>query len=95
MLQHMHSLMVRGMSQNTHLRSDKDTFSSSHKLCSAVQVMENLGAILKQAGASFDNVVKTTVLLADMGDFAAVNAIYGADPRSKCCYVVDACFAPL
>jgi reactive intermediate/imine deaminase len=43
----------------------------------AEQVMKNMGAILEAAGTSFGNVVKTTILLADMGDFAAVNAIYG------------------
>lgn len=42
-----------------------------------MQVMENLKAILEAGGGSFENVVKTTVLLADMGDFAAVNEIYG------------------
>src|SRR5256885_11879403 len=41
------------------------------------QVLENLGAVLAAAGASFANVVKTTIFLADMADFAAVNAIYG------------------
>ncbi|MDJ0800833.1 MAG: RidA family protein [Calothrix sp. MO_167.B12] len=40
------------------------------------QVMANLQAILTAAGASFDQVVKTTVFLADMNDFAAVNGIY-------------------
>lgn len=40
------------------------------------QVMANLEAILQASGASFDNVVKTTVFLADMNDFAAVNAVY-------------------
>ncbi|MBW4630165.1 MAG: Rid family detoxifying hydrolase [Brasilonema octagenarum HA4186-MV1] len=40
------------------------------------QVMANLEAILTSAGASFENVVKTTVFLADMNDFAAVNAVY-------------------
>ena len=39
--------------------------------------MLNLGAILTAGGSSFANVVKTTVLLADMGDFQKVNAIYG------------------
>ena len=34
------------------------------------QVMENLKAILSEAGASFENVVKTTIFLADMGQFA-------------------------
>lgn len=40
------------------------------------QVMKNLEAILKAAGAGFSDVVKTTVFLADMNDFAKVNAIY-------------------
>jgi 2-iminobutanoate/2-iminopropanoate deaminase len=40
------------------------------------QVMRNIEAILTEADATFDNVVKTGVFLADMNDFAAVNAIY-------------------
>ncbi|NJM60494.1 MAG: endoribonuclease L-PSP [Oscillatoriales cyanobacterium RU_3_3] len=40
------------------------------------QVMANLGAILTEAGANWSNVVKTTVFLKDMNDFAAVNAVY-------------------
>jgi 2-iminobutanoate/2-iminopropanoate deaminase len=40
------------------------------------QVLANLEAILKAAGATFADVVKTTVFLADMNDFAAVNAVY-------------------
>jgi 2-iminobutanoate/2-iminopropanoate deaminase len=43
----------------------------------AQRVMENLGAVLVAAGASFDAVVKTTIFLADLQDFAAVNEIYG------------------
>lgn len=42
----------------------------------ATQALENLGAILAQAGTSFDNIVKTTCFLADMADFAAFNAVY-------------------
>jgi 2-iminobutanoate/2-iminopropanoate deaminase len=41
------------------------------------QVMENVGAILEAAGSSFDKVVKTTIFLTDMGNFAAVNEVYG------------------
>ncbi len=41
------------------------------------QVMQNLGAVLKAAGSSFANAVKTTCFLADMNDFAAFNEIYG------------------
>ena len=40
------------------------------------QVMANLSAILEAAGASFNDVVKTTVFLKDMNDFVAVNAVY-------------------
>ena len=41
------------------------------------QVMRNLGALLRAAGVGFDHVVRTTVFLADMGDFAAMNEVYG------------------
>ena len=40
------------------------------------QVIANLKAILAEAGATFDNVVKTTVFLKDMGDFGTVNDVY-------------------
>ncbi len=40
------------------------------------QVMRNLKAVLEAAGSSLQNVVKTTIFLADMDDFAAVNEIY-------------------
>jgi 2-iminobutanoate/2-iminopropanoate deaminase len=41
------------------------------------QVLANLGAVLAAAGATFGSVVKTTIFLASMDDFATVNAIYG------------------
>jgi 2-iminobutanoate/2-iminopropanoate deaminase len=40
------------------------------------RVFQNIEAILKAAGASFDQVARTTVYLADMGDFAAMNEVY-------------------
>ena len=40
------------------------------------QVMKNLGEVLKEAGSSFENAVKTTCFLADMGDFAKFNEVY-------------------
>lgn len=43
----------------------------------AKQVMENLRAVLAEAGSGFDKVIKCSIFLADMGDFAAVNEIYG------------------
>ncbi len=42
----------------------------------ADQVLKNLGAVLEAAGSGFDRVVKTTVFLADMSDFAAMNDVY-------------------
>ena len=42
-----------------------------------VQVFKNLQAVLEAAGSGFDKVVKTTVFLADMNDFAAMNEVYG------------------
>ena len=42
------------------------------------QVLQNLGAVLSAAGVKFDRVVKTTIYLADMGDFAAVNEVYAS-----------------
>lgn len=42
----------------------------------AAQSLANVKAILAEAGLSVDNVVKTTVFLADMNDFAAMNAVY-------------------
>jgi len=50
---------------------DGDLAAQTHR------VLQNLGAILESAGASFDNVVRTTVYLADMDDFPAMNEIYG------------------
>lgn len=42
------------------------------------QVMENMKAVLEAAGMTFDNVVKSTIFIMNMGDFAAINAIYGS-----------------
>ena len=42
------------------------------------QVMANLAAILEEAGMSFSNVLKSTIFLMDMGQFAQVNEVYGS-----------------
>lgn len=42
----------------------------------AERVLKNLGAVLEASGASFANVVKTTIYLTDLGAFQAVNAVY-------------------
>lgn len=46
------------------------------------RVMQNLKAVLEAAGASFDQVAKTTIYLADLGDFAKVNEVYGRHFRA-------------
>ena len=54
----------------------------------AEQVMKNLAAVLAAAGTSFENAVKTTCFLADMGDFAVFNEVYAAyftsNPARSC-----------
>ena len=51
------------------------------------RVLENLAAVLQAAGSSLEQVVKTTIFLQDMDDFATVNTIYaeyfGADPPAR------------
>jgi len=42
------------------------------------RVLDNIGEILRAAGASYDAVVRATVFLADLGDFAAMNEVYAA-----------------
>jgi 2-iminobutanoate/2-iminopropanoate deaminase len=53
----------------------------------ALQVMNNLGAVLEEAGMSFANVVKTTIYLVSMDDFQTVNGVYGdffeSDPPAR------------
>lgn len=44
----------------------------------AEQVMKNIAAVLSAAGAGFDDVVKATIYLVDMNDFAVVNEVYGS-----------------
>ena len=57
------------------------------------QIMKNLGEVLKAAGASFDNAVKTTCFLAEIADFAAFNEVYGryftSKPSRSCVAVKD------
>ncbi|UUC44999.1 RidA family protein [Flavobacterium cerinum] len=42
------------------------------------QVMENMKAVLEAADMTFENVVKTTIFISDMNDFAKINGVYGA-----------------
>ena len=41
------------------------------------QVLENLKEVLKEAGSGFDRVIKSTIYLSNMDDFAVVNSVYG------------------
>jgi 2-iminobutanoate/2-iminopropanoate deaminase len=56
------------------------------------QVMQNIGSILKAAGFGFEDVVKSTCLLSDMSDFAAMNEIYGkyyqVNPPARAAFAV-------
>ena len=59
----------------------------------AEQSCRNVGAILEAAGVGFENVIKTTCFLADMGDFAAFNEVYAkffvSKPARSCVAVKD------
>ena len=59
----------------------------------AEQAIKNVGEILKAAGTDYGHVVKTTCFLADMGDFAAFNAVYAeyfvSKPARSCVAVKD------
>ena len=52
-------------------------FAASDVETQAERAMTNLRNVLDAAGCTFDDVVKTTIFLADIADFAAVNAVYG------------------
>ena len=58
------------------------------------QALKNVGAILAEAGLGYEDVVKTTVLLADIADFKAMNAVYAeyftADKPASACFQVAA-----
>lgn len=58
------------------------------------QALDNIGAILNEAGLTHNDIVKTTVLLADLKDFAAMNAVYAEffpqDKPARVCYQVVA-----
>ena len=54
------------------------------------QVLKNIGAILEADGLTYNDVVKTTVMIADMADFAAMNAVYAEfftqDKPARVCF---------
>ena len=59
----------------------------------AEQVMKNISAILEENGIGFENVIKTTCFLADMGDFQTFNEVYGkyfvSKPARSCVAVKE------
>ena len=55
----------------THTRVEGDAATEAER------VMTNIGTILGQVGLGYDDIVKTTIFLLDIADFAAVNAVYG------------------
>lgn len=67
------------------------------KLCNGLeaqadQAMRNMGEILRQAGMTYANIIKTTVFMTDLNDFSTVNAVYqryfeGAYPARSCVQV--------
>jgi 2-iminobutanoate/2-iminopropanoate deaminase len=58
------------------------------------RVLDNIGAILRMAGLTFDNVVKTTIFLTNLADFQTVNEVYGSyfkqDPPARSTVQVSA-----
>lgn len=52
-------------------------FNSADVVEQTEQVMKNLQAVLQAAGATFENVVRTTIYLTNLGDFTRVNEVYG------------------
>jgi 2-iminobutanoate/2-iminopropanoate deaminase len=58
------------------------------------RVLENVGAVLEAAGSSLAKLVKTTIFLADLGDFAAMNEVYaryvGESPPARATFAVAA-----
>lgn len=61
-----------GLVPSTGERAPDDVTAQAH------QVMSNIGAVLGDLGLGFDDIVKSTVFLADIGDFGAVNEVYGS-----------------
>ena len=74
------AVVVNGMvytSGQIALKPDgSDELLSEDVVVQAVQVLRNLEAVLTEAGSSLEQVIKTTIFLADMDDFATVNEIY-------------------
>lgn len=60
------------------IKPQSGVFAGEDVVTQTAQVMENLKAVLEEAGSSFGQVVKCSIFLADMDDFTHVNKIYGS-----------------
>jgi 2-iminobutanoate/2-iminopropanoate deaminase len=71
-----------------------DAFAGKDVASQTRQAMENIAAILTAAGTTLDQIVKTTIFVADMGDFQTVNAVYAeffaSDPPARSTVEVSA-----
>jgi len=69
-----------------------DTAPEGDVAAQTEQALRNLGAILEEAGSSLENLVKTSVFLQDLGDFAAMNEVYaryvGTKPPARSTFQV-------
>ena len=78
-------------SSSTAIHQTKD-FNSEAVDEQTDQALKNMGEILKAGGCTFDDVIKTTVLLADIKDFATVNGVYAkyfsTDPPARTAFAV-------
>jgi 2-iminobutanoate/2-iminopropanoate deaminase len=68
--------MVYTSGQIALLPNGSDELLSQDVVAQTKQVLSNLKAVLEEAGSSMDNVIKTTIFIADMDDFAVINEIY-------------------
>ena len=68
--------MVYTSGQIALLPDGSDSLLAEDVVAQAKQVMQNLEAVLNEAGSSLSSVIKTTIFLSDMDDFAVVNEIY-------------------
>ena len=55
-----------------------NTLYTSGQIALTKQVMENMKAVLAAADMTFENVIKTTIFIMNMGDFTRINAVYGS-----------------
>lgn len=60
-------------------QQSEPTFVSDSAADQTTQAMKNMGAVLEAAGSSHEKVVKTTIMMANIDDFKAIDAAYGMD----------------